>query len=303
MSHNPLNHIPDSLNTVQEGLANIADKLAHTPTQEIFADMIDHAIAFGLKVFAALFIYTIGIWIIRKIKRLLSRVFEKKGTESTVSSFILSLVSIAMTVMLVITTVGALGIDTTSIAALLAGGGMAIGMALNGTVQNFAGGIMIMVFRPFRAGDYIQFEEYEGTVTEVSIVSTKLTTSDNRIIIIPNGALSNGTINNFSLNKVRRVEWIIDLTYGCDAGKVKELLKSLIEDETRILTVETGAPADPFVALSTLAASSVQFTIRAWVRKEEYWSVKFDMNEKIYSELPKNGFEFPYPKLDVKILK
>lgn len=292
----------DSLDTIHEELAAVAAKLTSTPADVLLSELLDKAVAFGLKVLAALFIYTLGIWVIRKIKKIVKGIFDKRETDSAIASFVQSILSIAMTIMLIITTVGILGIDTTSLAALLAGGGMAIGMALNGTVQNFAGGIMILAFRPFQSGDYIQYDEWEGTVTEVNIVSTKLTTTDNRTIIIPNGALSNGTINNFSHNKIRRVEWLIDVEYGTDVEKTKALLHDLIEADSRILFVETGAPADPFIGLNTLAASSVQIVAKVWVNKADYWPVKFDMNEKIYVEFPKNGINFPYQKLDVNII-
>ena len=292
----------DSLDTIHEELAAVAAKLTSTPADVLLSELLDKAVAFGLKVLAALFIYTLGIWVIRKIKKIVKGIFDKRETDPAIASFVQSILSIAMTIMLIITTVGILGIDTTSLAALLAGGGMAIGMALNGTVQNFAGGIMILAFRPFQSGDYIQYDEWEGTVTEVNIVSTKLTTTDNRTIIIPNGALSNGTINNFSHNKIRRVEWLIDVEYGTDVEKTKALIHDLIEADSRILFVETGAPADPFIGLSTLAASSVQIVAKVWVNKADYWPVKFDMNEKIYVEFPKNGINVPYQKLDVNII-
>lgn len=293
----------DTLVTIQDELAAVAEKLTTTPVDVLIPELLDKAVSFGLKVLAALFIYTLGIWIIRKVKKIVRRIFERKETDPAIASFVLSILSIAMTIMLIITAVGALGVDTTSLAALLAGGGMAIGMALNGTVQNFAGGIMILAFRPFKSGDYIQYDEWEGTVTEVNIVSTKLTTTDNRTIIIPNGALSNGTINNFSHNTIRRVEWVIDVEYGTDVEKTKTLLHDLIEADPRILFKETGAPADPFIGLSTLAASSIQIVAKVWVNKGDYWPVKFDMNEKIYVEFPKNGINFPYQKLDVNIIK
>lgn len=302
MTETPTANPADTLVTIQDELAAVAEKLTNTPADVLISELLDKAVAFGLKVLAALFIYTLGIWIIRKIKRVVKRIFERRETDIAIASFVQSIVSIAMTIMLIIITVGALGIDTTSLAALLAGGGMAIGMALNGTVQNFAGGIMILAFRPFKSGDYIQYDEWEGTVTEVNIVSTKLTTTDNRTIIIPNGALSNGTINNFSHNKVRRVEWIIDVEYGTDVEKTKALLHDLLDDDPRILFVKTGAPADPFIGLSALAASSIQIVAKVWVNKADYWPVKFDMNEKIYTEFPKNGISFPYQKLDVNII-
>lgn len=292
----------DSLNQVQTEIIAMAEKISSTPAEELISDLVDKAIAFGLKVLAAMLIYMLGAWIIRRIKRALKRIFERRSTDPAIASFVHSIIGIALTIILIITTVGVLGVDTTSLAALLAGGGMAIGMALNGTVQNFAGGIMILAFRPFQSGDYIQFDQFEGTVSEVNIVSTKLTTTDNRTIIIPNGALSNGTINNFTHNKIRRVEWLIDIEYGSDVERTKALLKSMLDEEVRILHKHEGAPADPFIGLQALASSSIQIVAKAWVAKEDYWDVKFELNEKIYNEFPKNGIGFPYQKIDVTIM-
>lgn len=294
---------PDTLTKVQAELAAVAEKISNSSTEELLAELVDKAVLFGLKVMAAIAIYLIGAWLIRKLKKVIGKIFEKKNTDAAIASFIQSIISIALTVVLVIITVGALGIDTTSIAALLAGGGMAIGLALNGTVQNFAGGIMILVFRPFKSGDYIQAQGLEGIVTEVNIVSTKLTTVDNKCVVIPNGSLSNGTINNFSQNDLRRLSWNVDVEYGSSSDLTKEVMLELMKNDKRILTTADGAPADPFVALSELSSSSVKFVMRAWVRAEDYWDVNFDMNESIYKELPKKGIMFPYQKLDVTILK
>lgn len=294
---------PDTLTKVQAELAAVAEKISNSSTEELLSELVDKAVSFGLKVMAAVAIYIIGAWLIRKLKKVIGKIFEKKNTDAAIASFIQSIISIALTVVLVIITVGALGIDTTSIAALLAGGGMAIGLALNGTVQNFAGGIMILVFRPFKSGDYIQAQGFEGIVTEVNIVSTKLTTVDNKCVVIPNGSLSNGTINNFSQNDLRRLSWNVDVEYGSSSDLTKEVMLELMKNDKRILTTADGAPADPFVALSELSSSSVKFVMRAWVRAEDYWDVNFDMNESIYKELPKKGIMFPYQKLDVTILK
>jgi small conductance mechanosensitive channel len=295
---NLLNTPPaDSLNHVQAEIAAVAQKIATTPTDELIGDFLEKLIYFGIKVLIALVIYMIGAWLIRKIKGMLKRIFERKGTDAAIASFTISIVSIALTVVLVVVTVGTLGIDTTSIAALLAGGGMAIGMALNGTVQNFAGGIMILIFNPFKSGDYIEAQGFSGTVAEVTITSTKLTTVDNRVIIIPNGILSNGTINNFSTRTIRRVDLTVDVEYGSSSDTVKEVLNSIIKDDARILK----EPAEPFIALSALKDSSIQFTIRLWVSASDYWGVYFETIEKIYNELPKNGINFPFPQLDVNI--
>lgn len=287
----------DSLNQIQAELAAVAEKIATTPTNELIGDFLEKAINFGIKVLAAILIYLIGAWLIKKIKGMLKRIFDKKGTDAAIASFTMSIVSIALTIVLIIVTIGTLGIDTTSFAALLAGGGMAIGMALNGTVQNFAGGIMILIFKPFKSGDYIEAQGFAGTVSEVTITSTKLTTVDNRIIIIPNGALSNGTINNYSDQKFRRVDITVDVEYGTSSDAVKAVLHSIIKEDARILS----EPAEPFIALSSLKDSSIQFTMRLWVNSSDYWGVYFDTIEKVYNELPKNGIHFPFPQLDVNI--
>lgn len=291
----------DSLNAIQSELASVMEKLTTTSTTDLLKEFIDNTIRFGLKVLAAFLIYIIGAWIIKKIKGALARGFERKATDAGIASFVQSIVSIALTIMLIIITVGTLGIDTSSIAALLTGGGLAIGLALNGTVQNFAGGLMILVFKPFKAGEYIEVDGHAGTVTEVNITSTKLTTSDNRVIIIPNGMLSSQVINNYSSRQMRRLEIIIDVEYGSSAEQTKEVLYDIIKAESRILTIEGGAPADPFVALSALKDSSVEFIMRVWVKTDEYWPTKFSLNEKIYRKLPENGINFPFPQLDVNI--
>ena len=234
---------------------------------------------------------------------MLQKIFEKHDfLDQAIESFIMSIAGIALWIILIIAIIGTLGIETTSFAALLAGGGMAIGLALNGTVQNFAGGIMILIFRPFKAGDFIEMQGFTGTVTEVTITSTKLTTTDNRVIIIPNGAKSNGTINNYSHMPMRRLDITVDVEYGTSSEKTCELLQTLIKQDDRILTAETSGKADPFVALSSLKDSSIQFVVRVWVKSEDYWDVNYDLLKKIYEELPKNGVQFPYPKLDINIL-
>ena len=291
----------DSLTHVQAEIVTVAEKIANTPAQQLLEDFGNHAISFGLKVLAALVIYAVGAWLIRKFKGILAKVFVKRNTEASIASFVQSMTSIALTIILVIITVGALGIDTTSIAALLAGGGMAIGMALNGTVQNFAGGIMILVFRPFKAGDFIEAQGYSGTVKEVTIVSTKLVTVDNKNIIIPNGALSNGTVNNYSQNEFRRVDWLVDVEYGTECDSTKDILMAILNDDKRILHESDGVPSDPFVALNALRDSSIQFVMKAWVKSSDYWPVNYAVNEKIYTVLPKNGISFPFPQLDVNI--
>lgn len=286
---------------VHARLDSLMHKLETTTASDLISELMDKAIAFGLKILAAIVIYLIGIWVIRKIKKIVARILEKSKADAAISSFVLSIVSIVLTAILIMTTISALGVDTTSIAALLAGGGVAIGLALNGAVQNFAGGIMIIIFKPFKIGDYIEAQGHAGTVAEVNIVSTELLTSDNKRIIIPNGALSGGTINNYSEMSYRRVEWNISVEYGSLLEPTKAAIMSLLESDQRILTHEQGAPASPFVALASLDNSSIRFTARAWVKSEDYWDVFFAINEKIYTKLPEEGVNFPFPQLDVHV--
>ena len=274
----------DSLNGVQAELASVMEKLTTTPSTDLLKELLDNTIRFGLKLIAAFLIYIFGAWLIKKIKVLLARGFERRETDAGIASFVQSIVSIALTIVLIIITVGTLGIDTSSIAALLTGGGLAIGLALNGTVQNFAGGIMIIAFKPFKSGDYIEAQGYEGTVSEVNIVNTKLNTVDNKSIIIPNGALFNGTINNYSEKDIRRLDWTVSVEYGASSKETKQVLMNILESDTRILRTTTGAPSDPFVALSALTDSSVKFVMRGWVKAKDYWDVNFSINEKIYDD-------------------
>lgn len=259
------------------------------------------ALQFGLKVLVALVVYFVGAWIIKRIKRALQRLFERKKTDRAMASFISSFVSISLTILLVIVLISTLGVDTTSLAALLAAGGLAIGMALSGTLQNFAGGLMIMAFKPFKAGDYIEALGYAGFVTEVTIVGTHLTTIDNRRVILPNGALSSGNIVNYSSFPLRRIDLPVSVEYGTDAAACKEKLLEIIREDERILDATTPGAADPFVALQKLADSSVNFIVRVWVKGSDYWPVSFDLNERIYTNLPQAGIKFPFPQLDVHV--
>ena len=312
----------DSLKQVTEAMLT---QLQQDP-ETFWHTAINNMIAFGLKVLAALLIYIVGSWLIGKIKKILQRAFTRRNTEQTIASFATSAVTISLTVMLVIITVSTLGVDTTSLAALLAAGGMAIGMALSGTVQNFAGGIMLLIFKPFKAGDWIEAQGIAGTVMEVNITATKILTVDNRVIILPNGSLSNGTIDNFSARPLRRIEWIVSVAYGSDAEAFRKTIFSLLADDKRVLQADTDVnilykefkekdyqlttvgykmpsiPA-PAVFLKSLNDNDISFTIRAWVRGKDYWDVYFKMYEVFYTELPKNGFEFAYPHVDVTMLK
>lgn len=303
----------DSLEHFSARIAQKTDSLANMDTEQFIAtiskdasklftpetlDYIIHGlISFGLKLLAALAIYIIGAWIIRKCKRLVMRIFERRKTEKSLASFVINLISITLTVILIVIAISTLGINTTSIAALLASGGVAIGLALSGTLQNFAGGIMILTFKPFKSGDYIEAQGYSGTVDSIDIFNTKLTTPDNKMIMIPNGTLSNGTINNYSKQQFRRVDWILGVEYGTDFEKAKRIIENIIsaEKDTRILS----KPSAPFIGIESLSASSVDIIVKAWVKTSDYWDVFYDYNARFYTELPQNGINFPFPQMDV----
>ena len=276
------------------------EKVTTTPADVLLKELGSDALQFGLKVLAALAIYFIGAWVIKRIKKLLGNIFERRKTDKAIASFTMSLVSISLTIILIILTVGTLGVNTTPLAAILAAGGMAIGMALSGTVQNFAGGIMLLVFKPFKAGDFIEAQGFSGTVSEVNIVSTKLTTTDNRVIVLPNGSLSSGTINNISQNPIRRLEWKIGVEYGSNIDQARKVILGILNADARVLHGK-DAPDEPNVKLSGLLDSSVEIQARCWVRTNDYWDLLWEINELIYKELPKNGIDFPFPQLDVHL--
>ena len=281
--------------------AEIMEVLRNTPPKELVEEMVSSFIKFGFKVLVALILYFIGAWLIRKFKNVIARAFTRRGADATLTSFIQSVVTAVLWILLIMVMIGTLGINTTSLAALLAAGGMAIGMAMSGTVQNFAGGLILLAFKPFKAGDYIEAQGNAGIVKEINIVSTKILTIDNREVIIPNGALSNGNINNFSAKALRRVDLKINLPYGSDAEEVRSALLGIVENDERILNAETPGAEDPSVVVSALNESSVEFFLRVWVKSQDYRPVLYWLNETVYTQLPKQGIHFPFPQLDIHL--
>jgi len=312
---------PDS---VRQGARQMID-FARTDPDGFWQVFKETLISFGFKVLAALIIFALGVWIIRGISNGLKRMFDRRKTEPTIASFITSFVSISLSVLLLVITIGTLGVDTTSLAALLAAGGLAVGMALSGTVQNFAGGIMLLAFKPFKAGDFIEAQGTSGKVIEVNITATKILTLDNRVVILPNGALSNGVINNFNGRPLRRIEWQVSVSYGVDASACKDAILAIVNSDERVLKEDTNmqdlynklnikayqlstvnyrldAIPAPFVALKSLNSNDITFVVRAWVRSADYWDVFFGLQERFYTELPPQGFTFAYPHVDVTML-
>lgn len=258
--------------------------------------MIGYCIEAGKSIIIAAIIYFVGQFLIKMVKKVLGSMMERRNLDPTIQSFLNSFVHILLTTLLVITVVSALGVNTTSFAALLASAGVAVGMALSGNLQNLAGGLIVLMFKPFRVGDYIEAQGVSGTVKEIQIFHTLITTVDNKIIYVPNGALSSGNIVNYSANDMRRVDFTVGVEYDTDVKKVREVVSALLAKDARISQEEGKAPA---ILLSELADSSVNFSIRVWVKSSDYWNVYFETQEAIYEEFNKQGIAFPFPQLTV----
>lgn len=262
--------------------------------EQLLSKLLDWGIEVGKDLLGAIIIYIVGRFIIKQVGRLLARILEKRKLEISVQTFLRSLVSILLNLILAFAIVSRLGVETTSFAALLASAGVAIGMALSGNLSNFAGGLIILVFKPFKVGDYIEGQNANGTVREIQIFHTILTTVDNKVIYVPNGALSSNAITNYSKQETRRAEWVFGVEYGEDFEKVKAVLQRIIDADPRILK----DPA-PMIALGALSASSVDIKVRAWAKTADYWDVYFDMNKIVYDTFNKEGIGFPFSQLTV----
>ncbi|MDA9563891.1 mechanosensitive ion channel [Flavobacteriales bacterium] len=251
---------------------------------------------YGPKLVGAIAVYIIGSWVVKILVGGFKKLMDKRNFDDSLKPFLIGLVGSLLKVMLVLSVLSTLGVEMTSFVAILGAAGLAVGMALSGTLQNFAGGVMILIFKPFKVGDVIDAQGYVGSVKEIQIFNTIMKTPDNKTIIIPNGGLSNGSMTNFSTEPQRRVDWTIGVGYGDDLDKAKEVIKRLCDADSRI-------KKDPevFIAVSELADSSVNFTVRAWVEAADYWGVYFDMNENVYKTFEKEGLNIPYPQMDVHV--
>lgn len=283
--------------TVVNEMAHSIKSIVNTPVSEWMPLLVhDYLIPFGLKLVAAIVVYILGRWVIKLIKKGLSKAMSYRKADASLNTFLMSLVSVLLTFFLILAIVGILGINTSSLVALLASAGLAIGMALSGTLQNFAGGVMIMLFRPFKVGDFISAQGFEGKVNEIQIFNTHLLSVDNKEIILPNGALSTNAMTVFSKQDMRRVDWVFSIAYGDDYDKAKSVLKRLCQEDERILK-EPGV----MIELIKLNNSSVDITVRAWVKTPDYWLVFFAMNEKVYKTFAVEGLNIPFPQMDVHL--
>ena len=283
--------------TVVNEMAHSIKSIVNTPVSEWMPLLVhDYLIPFGLKLVAAIVVYILGRWVIKLIKKGLSKTMSYRKADASLNTFLMSLVSVLLTFFLILAIVGILGINTSSLVALLASAGLAIGMALSGTLQNFAGGVMIMLFRPFKVGDFISAQGFEGKVNEIQIFNTHLLSVDNKEIILPNGALSTNAMTVFSKQDMRRVDWVFSIAYGDDYDKAKSVLKRLCQEDERILK-EPGV----MIELIKLNNSSVDITVRAWVKTPDFWLVFFAMNEKVYKTFAVEGLNIPFPQMDVHL--
>ena len=279
--------------------AQLVETIKNTPANELMQGTASAAVKFGLKVLLAVVIYIVGAWLIRKTKKLIAKAFTKRKADPTLSTFVQSFVTATLWVVLILAMVGTLGVNTTSIAALLAAGGMAIGMAMSGTVQNFAGGLILLAFKPFKVGDFIEAQGIFGRVAEISIVNTKIVTTDNREITIPNGELANGNIDNYSSRNPHRLSLKFNVPYGTDIDQIRDILFELVKEQPKILNAETPGAKNPKVYLNALQESSIQVKLRVWVLAQDYKKMTYWLNERIHKELPKHGIFFPFPQMDV----
>lgn len=273
-----------------------ADKIAEKSQrlELIVQQFLDWGINAGKSIIVAVLVFIVGRFLVSLLNRLVAGMLERRHVEATIQTFLKSFVNIMLTILLIISVVGALGVNTTSFAALLASAGVAVGMALSGNLQNLAGGLIILLFKPYKVGDWVEAQGTSGTVKEIQIFHTLLTTGDNKVVYIPNGAMSSGIITNFSRNELRRVEWIIGVEYGDDIDRIIETVREVVNNDKRIQPTP-----EPTVVLYALSASSVDICIRAWTTTAEYWNVYFDMNRSIYEEFNKRGIDFPFPQLTV----
>ena len=324
----------------------------------VLSKLVDVGVSFGLNLLTAIIVFIIGRFIVKKVHNMLRAIMISRNVDRSLTTFLLSLFKITFYFILALVVISILGIETTSFLALFASAGIAIGMAFSGTLQNFAGGVLILLLKPYKVGDFIEYDKFKGFVKEIQIFHTIITTYNNESIIIPNGGLSTGTINNYSREKFRRVEWRVSVAYGSDVDLARKVILDLLDADDRILKpgtedanssknegnelpseheiekmpwykrlfykhkkrreqldewreekkleIENKLPKvnfTPYVALENLDDSALVLVVRAWCLFGDYWGVLYDINEAVYKELPAHGVHFPFPQLDVHLVK
>jgi small conductance mechanosensitive channel len=254
------------------------------------------ALSYGPKLLGAVATLVAGLWVVGALINLIKAMLSRSKVDPSLATFLASLLSILLKILVYITALGVLGVEMTSFIAILGAAGLAVGLALSGTLQNFAGGVMILFFKYFKVGDFIEAQGYTGTVREIQIFVSILTTPDNKTIILPNGPLATGSLTNFSSQATRRLEWTFGIAYGDDVDQAYAVIRRLIADDERILK-----EPDPFMGISALADSSVNILVRVWVNAADFWPVYFRMNEQVYKNFANEGLTIPFPQRDVHI--
>lgn len=264
---------------------------------EIAANIYDLAIKYGLKFILAIVVLILGFWVIRLMTRGLKKVMVRGNVDPSLIPFLKTLFNVMLKALLIISVMGMVGIQMTSFIAVLGAAGLAVGLALQGTLQNFAGGVMILLFKPYKVGDFIEAQGHAGSVKEIQIFQTILTTPDNSTVVIPNSPLATGVLKNYSAQPLRRIDFSFGIGYGDNIDKAKDVLLKLANEDTRVLKEDNP----PMVAVEALADSSVNLKLRTWVKSEDYWGLYFDMTEKVKKAFDKSGISIPFPQRDVHL--
>ena len=288
--------VPDSVQ--KANFAKAVEKIANIDYHALLQSLLSESVWILIKILIALAIYFVGRWIVRRILKLVDVAMQHRNVDLSLRSFTRNTISTVFTLLLVLIVVSTLGVNVTSLIAVASAATLAIGMALSGTAQNFAGGVMILLMKPYRVGDYISAQGQSGTVRDIKLFSTVITTADNQTIYIPNNSIATAIIDNYSTADLRRVDWSVGISYGDDVDVARKAVLAMLAADSRILKVP-----EPVVWVAALADSSVNPTIRAWVKNSDYWNVFFEHNEEFYKELPKHGLSFPFPQMDVHVKK
>ena len=287
--------LPDSVQKAR--FAEAVKRVVDLDLNEVWRQMAEWMVWTTIKLCIALLILYVGRWILRRLLRVVDNIMEHREVEISLRSFLLMAVRTLGYVVITLTIVSVIGFDSSSFVAMLASMGLAIGMALSGTLQNFAGGVMMLVLRPYRVGDYIEAQGVTGTVNSIGLFNTVVHTSDKKTIYIPNNAISTSIINNYSTSTTRRCSWKVSVAYGDDYDTIRTALLDIIKRDGRAL----ANPA-PYVRIDALADSAVVIELHVWVNNSDYWDVYDAVHEAIYKELPKHGANFPFPQMDVHLV-
>ena len=271
------------------------------PTEQVAGYMdaaIELVMAYGPQLLLAIIVLIVGLWLIKRVVRLMAKGMERSNTEPTLAKFLSSLVSIGLKALLLISVASMVGIATTSFIAILGAAGLAIGLALQGSLANFAGGMLVLMFRPYKVGDFVEAQGVAGTVSAIEIFNTVIRTPDNKVIILPNGAISNGIITNYSMEPTRRVDFVFGIGYSDDIAQAKTTIERLVREDERALS-----DPEPLIVVSELADSSVNITTRVWVNAPDYWGLYFGLTEKVKLAFDAEGISIPFPQRDVHLIQ